>query len=360
MPASWPAKQTSSGSVAEGVDDLEAHAVAARGGGERDVGRHRPRARRERVAPGVEPRGVGGAGVDPQPDGARHGRERVRLDLDPRCGDEEVRVAAGQLVGRDDDLRGGRQRVATLGPARRARVVGAAGEGEREPRPRGERADRAGRGAEPLEVLGLVDVQLEEPAQPRQPARRPGEPVRVRARGGHRVGERDAVVVAPREHVRHVEPAGQRPRAERRRVEARALLVGEGDHRDAGQPLGHREPGGDAERAVEPPAAAHAVEVRAGRPPRPVTVRQRPQRPGRVAGDPQAGGGGLVAEPRLGGGQLLRPRQARDRAGVAEPRQPVAQLVRADHDRTRHAWSGRTQASSPPTITAATGLCPKR
>ena len=69
-------------------------------------------------------------------------------------------------------------------------------------------AHRAGRRAEPLEVLRLVDVQLDEAAQPRQPRRRVGERVRVGAGGAHRVGERDAVVVA-------------RGRARRRRRAAR-------------------------------------------------------------------------------------------------------------------------------------------
>ena len=49
---------------------------------------------------------------------------------------------------------------------------------------------------------------------------------------GHRVAERDAVVVDAVERVVDVELPDQRAGAERRRVEARALLVGERDHRD--------------------------------------------------------------------------------------------------------------------------------
>ena len=62
------------------------------------------------------------------------------------------------------------------------------------------------------EVARLVDVQLEEPAQPLEPRRRRGEPAGIRAGGSHRVGERDAVVVRAGEHVGDVEPAGQRAR----------------------------------------------------------------------------------------------------------------------------------------------------
>ncbi len=93
-----------------------------------------------------------------------------------------------------------------------------------------------------------------------------------------------------------------------------------------------------------------------------------PSPPGSAHSDPAGsrstrmpGGRGLLAEPRLGGGELRRPREPVDARGtVAERGQPVAQLRRLDHDRTRHAWSGRTHASSPATRTAATGLCPKR
>ncbi len=177
--------------------------------------------------------GAGRAAVDPQPHAGGHGGERVRLDEDPGGGDEEVGVAAGQLVGGDDQPRGGGERVAALAAPRRAR------HGRRGPakvsasriREASER-DAAGGRAEALEVLRLVDVQLEEAAQPRQPGRRPGERRRVGAGGRHRVGERDAVVVGAGQRVGDVEPADERARAERRRVEARALLVGERDHRD--------------------------------------------------------------------------------------------------------------------------------
>ena len=75
------------------------------------------------------------------------------------------------------------------------------------------------------------------------------------------------------DRVVDVEPPDQRPRAERRRVEARALLVGERDHgqRDL-RAGGDREAGRHAERAVVLPAVAHACPG-ASRPP--TTVRAR-------------------------------------------------------------------------------------
>ena len=293
-----------------------------------------------------------------------HRGEGVRLDEDPRRGDEEVRVAARELVGGDDQARGGGERVGTLVAAGRARVVGAAVEGERQPQARRERAHLARGGAEPGEVARLVDVQLDEAAQPREPGRRVAERGRVGAERAHRVAEQHARVVGARERVADVEPADQRARAERRGVEARALLVGEGEHGDAADPLGDREARRDAERAVEAATGAHAVEVRAGRPPGPLVLRHRPERAGRIAQHAEPGGARLRPEPLLGRGQLLRPRQPRDARGPRrrgiERGEPVAQLGGADHRVTRQAWSGRTQASSPPATTIATGLWPSR
>ena len=144
------------------------------------------------------------------------------------------------------------------------------------------------------------------------------QPVGVDARVGHRVGERDAVVVDAVEHVVDVEPPDQCARAERRRVEARALLVGERDHRDR-RVLGDRERGGHAERAVEAPAGAHAVQVRAGRPPRAGRVRDRPQVARGVALHRAADRARAAREP---AGRLLvlaRPREPRGAAVLVEP-----------------------------------------
>ena len=65
---------------------------------------------------------------------------------------------------------------------------------------------------------------------------RPGAPARPsRVHAGRRPSRRAASTPSSSrraEHVVEVEPPGQRAAAERRRVEARALLVGEGDHGD--------------------------------------------------------------------------------------------------------------------------------
>ena len=186
----------------------------------------------------------------------------------------------------------------------------------------------------------------------------------IRAEGPHRVAEAHARVVDPARGVGDVEPADEGARAERGGVEAGALLVGEGEDGDVAHALRDGEPGRDAERAVEAAPGAHAVQVRAGRPPRPVAGRHGPERSGRVAQHPQPRGAGLRPEPLLGRGELLRPREPRDPLG--RPRrgvqgdEPVAQLGGADHRVTRQAWSGRTQASSPPAMTTATGLWPSR
>ena len=168
------------------------------------------------------------------------------------------------------------------------------------------------------------------------------------------------------ERVGHVEPADQRARAERRRVEARALLVGEGEHGDARHALRDREARGDAERPVEAPAGAHAVEVRAGRPPRPVALRQRPERARRVARHPQPGGArparGTTSRPprappsRRAGRR--RPRGSRcalqpERAGRAARPPSIVTASPATPGRAARA------RARPPAITAATGLWPE-
>ena len=197
---------------------------------------------------------------------------------------------------------------------------------------------------------------------------RAGERARVRARRAHGVGERDPVVVRAGEHVVDVEPAAQRARPEGRRVEARALLVGEGDHRD-----GRRRGSATAKPAATPsapskrPPRAHAVQVRAGRPPRPRRVRHRPQRAGRVALHAQPGRGRLLREPLLRRGQLRRPGQPRGavRRRARSARGPrggrAARAARDAHRRRAAATPGRGDVHRHAGAErAATGLWPKR
>jgi hypothetical protein len=282
--------------------------------------------------------------------------QRVGLDEDARGGHDHV--LGGALVGGDDQDRGAQEGVGALLAARRARVVGAAVEVGLHAHPRGEAADHR----EALEVRRLVDVELEEALQAPEPLGSGGHAGGIDAGGGHRVGQAHAVVVLALEDG-GIEDAGERPAAEGRRVEARALLVGEGDDRDWGV-LGHGEGGADAQRAVVAPARAHAVEVRAHAPPRPRRVGQRPAVAGRVDLDAQAHLGGATREPSPRGLVLGRPRQPRRAPRVEADRLEVGQaprqVVGRDHDATLHAASGRTQATSPARTTRHTGLRPKR
>ena len=353
---------------------VERHAVAVRRGRQLDLDAGRGvklgGAGGERIPPRDELLGVRRAAVDPQPHARRHGRERVRLDQDARGGDEEVLVVAGELVGGDDQARRGGQRVAPLAAPRRAGVVGAAGERERQPHARRERPHGAGRCPEPREIAGLVDVQLDEHAQAKLPGRRVAERVGIGARRAHRVAQRDAVVVRPVEHVGDVEPPDQRARPERRRVEPRALLVGERDDRDAGQALGRRR--SPRRRRARRRSARRCARCRGASRSRPGSVR-RPapptaSRPGRArpAARRRAPARGTSprrrrarASMRAASSRPARARSARGpRAGrAAPPPRSVAtsqsrgapaprvgdrDVRRLRHD-TRHAWSGRTQ-----------------
>ena len=182
-------------------------------------------------------------------------------------------------VGAHDHARGGGERVVALLARRRAGVVGAARELDLQAQPRGQPRDHAGRPVRGGDVARLVDVQLEEAAQPLEPLRRARQPRRVDAGVRHRVAERDPVLVHARERVVDVEPPDQRARAERRRVEARALLVGERDH--GHRHVAARRPRSRRRRRARRRSARRArtrVEVRADRPPR------RRARPGTPTG----------------------------------------------------------------------------
>ena len=138
----------------------------------------------------------------------------------------------------------------------------------------------------------------------------------------------------------------QRPAAEGRRVEASALLVGEGDDGHRGV-LGHREGGAHAQRAVVAPAGAHAVQVRADAPPRRRARRAPPSRlpagsistrsptasARRANHAPAASSSGVQAS-------RVVPRSSRP-IGL-EVGQAPGQILGRDHDEILHAASGRT------------------
>lgn len=113
----------------------------------------------------------------------------------------------------------------------RAGVVGAAVERRLQAEAGGQPRDHPGGAAGRGDVARLVDVQLHQAVQLVQPGRRLAQPVGVHAGVGHGVAERHAVLVHAGQRVVDVQAADQRARPEGRRVEPRALLVGERDDR---------------------------------------------------------------------------------------------------------------------------------
>ena len=165
-----------------------------------------------------------------------------------------------------------------------------------------------------LEHRALLDVELEVRPDVGDAGGRV-DAVEVEACRSHRVAERDAVGVDPVSEVAHV-LAGEGPAAEEGSVEARALLVHEGDYPE--RPLGLEalllqqpdgvEGGDHAERAVEASAAGDGVEVRADRDGRARTgLPAADEVPGRVDLDLEAELPHLVADPAVRCEELRRP-----------------------------------------------------
>ena len=165
----------------------------------------------------------------------------------------------------------GDHRVVPVLHTGRARVVGHAAERQPVAPVRPDRLADPDRGALLDEVTALLDVQLDELADP-------GEPLRVRAeRRGieplrrHRLGHGQPVAAHEPACLVRVERPRHQPGARAGDPEAGALLVGEGDerHRAVRHHAGvaHRVEGGEggdhAERAVIGAAVGHGVEVRA-------------------------------------------------------------------------------------------------
>ena len=166
-----------------------------------------------------------------------------------------------------------------------------------------------------------------------------------------------------RSSTRGIEDAGQRPAAEGRRVETRALLVGEGDDRHR-RVLGH----GERRAHAQCPVVAPARRTLSRCDPTPTTAPARrappsgcrPGRPRRAARPPRPGARTTRRRP--------RPRASRPAAWCRRSSRPIglevgqapSEIVGARSRATLHAGSGRTQATSPPRTTTATGLRPKR
>ena len=345
----------------DAVAQLDPHAGAL---GERR--RRRPRAAsRQRVDRGRLRR----ARVEPQPHVRGHRGERVRLDEDARGGDDEVGVASARSsaatisrAAADIASRRSARRVVPAWSARpwrstcsRSRDASAGHDAGRRPR-RGE-------------VARLVDVQLEEPAQPRRATR-----ARARARPGRRRRARIASRSDTPSSSRRASTSStssrpdQRAAAERRRVEARALLVGERDHGDralaSGRDRERRRRRRARRRSAPPSRTLSRCEPTAHHGPSPVG--QRPQVAGGVALDLAPEPGGLRGEPARGGRRPRpsRPAGSRRPPSSADPSRPAQALRQVVGRRSSAApatpASGRTHTGSPPTNAAATGLWPSR
>jgi len=179
---------------------------------------------------------------------------------DPRGRHDQPIASFGEFVGGDHQPRRGGERVAPLAARRRTGVIGTAAQLHLEPEPGDERAGQAHRGAGAGDRGALVDVHLDKAREPGQPRRRRPHLRRMDARGAQRLAQRHPALIAALEHLRQVEPAREGPAAERRRVEASALLVGEGEDRD--RALGcDLKRARQAQRTVETAALANAVEV---------------------------------------------------------------------------------------------------
>jgi hypothetical protein len=219
--------------------------------------------RRTRVEPGGHERrdGVGAVGLDG--DAAEGGA----LTGDP-----------GLLVGRERGHGVGQHRVAPVLHAGGAGVVGLARELEAPPSVRPDPAGQSDGHVAVDEVAALLDVELDEGADPvevHQAARR------VQSGGADRVGEEDAVPVAELLRLLPRRGAGDQPRAEAGAPEPRPLLLDEDADADRAvrleapgpQGVDGCERGRHAQRAVVRTAVEDRVEVRPGEHPRGVGKR---------------------------------------------------------------------------------------
>ena len=377
MPASWPAKQTSRGAPgrspraqrvahASGNSVPGDHAAVRRSSPTPASSATRSASAATAVAPRLDRLGLRRAGVEPQPRERGDGGRRVRLDHQPRRGERPCRAAArprrrrARSRARRRRARRGAPRAGSC-PAWSARPVSSTCE----PHPRGQpRHDAGRRAARPRgRASGRRAARGSRAARSSHSGAR-AEPGRVDARRGHRVAERRRRASSTRSSASSTSSRPTSAREPNVGVLKRAPSSSANEITASGtrRALGHREAGGDAERAVEAPAAAHAVEVRADRPPRPAA------RPGTPTGCPPGRAPSAARSPPR--------RRANQRAAclvLGRPGQPrrAARLVEPDR-RSRSASSSASSAAaitrrhpgraapSPRPITARTGLRPKR
>ena len=244
-----------------------------------------------------------------------------------------VRLLAGRGLEREDDLRGGGQRVVAVGHRDLAGVPGLAVDRQLVAVGRGDPLDDAEAGAAAAQLVAGLDVDLDVRRDPPERGRavepgqvvEGGEELRPGRGGGDAGGVAQVLERGLGERPDH-EPGADRPRAEPRR-----LLGGADEDAGAAAKRDRRLEREDrAERAVVAPAVRDRVDVRAGRDHRAVAGRQRPQVPVRVERDRQA----RLARPRRDEahprGLGLRVRRAVRAAAGAERDRPEIVETRGD------------------------------
>ena len=226
-PASCPAPVGSSGASSSSAASRAASAGSNGVRSVHDSSVDRARHRGDVGHDGPHPLGVLAAGVQPGRDVRRDGVDAVRGDVHLAAGGDGV-VALGRGAGGQHDAGEGEHRVVAVGEPGGARVVGPAGQVEA---PAAVRVDRGADGDGPAQVdqrPALLDVQLDERADPAQRLR--VGPQRRVARPRDGLGHRDAVGVGEPGGPLGGERAGEDPRARAGDAEPRALLVAEAGH----------------------------------------------------------------------------------------------------------------------------------
>jgi hypothetical protein len=197
----------------------------------------------------------------------------------PDRGDEPGLGAGGRLH-RQDELGQRAGRVATQVHRHGARVPRPPREAYLRARGTRDRRDHPHRRAALLEHRTLLDVHLDVAEQACLAPRGAGDRARLGSERRERLADRHAVVIGLLQQ-RRVERPGDRPAPQVGGAETQALLVGEAEHVESegqadvlrAQALHARHGDQHAERPVERPRVADAVQVRAHQPRSRVRVR---------------------------------------------------------------------------------------
>jgi len=178
--------------------------------------------------------------------------------------------------------------------------------------------DDPDRQAVALEDRPLLDVELEVGDGGVEPRPRPRGRIEVDPVGGERVDQADAVAVLDVVDAARVDRPGRQARPEQGAPEPRALLVGPVDQRDGhgrltggGERAQDLEPTEHPERAVEPAAVGHRVDVAAEDDGPVARAREHgPEIAGLVDVDLHRQLGQALAQPVAGRRPRVRPRDA--------------------------------------------------